>query len=172
MELRRQYSRTSVTRILLRDGTAYFVVLLALNLAQMLTFGKSGAAPVTRLVRLLPSVLVSRFLLNLRQLSRASETQYWSTVTFRVPSSFLGNIGEPLELTIENDDDNVDEEEDFREPVPACRSPTFNDASLSPSGLKSIFDSDKDMYQDSVPNIPEVYSPFDEEDEAAFYNTQ
>lgn len=51
-----------------------------------------------------PAVLVSRFMLNLRQLNRTagesnSDARHFSrfSASFRMPSDFLGNIGEPLD---------------------------------------------------------------------------
>ena len=53
-----------------------------------------------------PSILIVRFMLNLRQLdasdkfSTGSDTRRLSTISaanFRTPTSFLGNVGEPLD---------------------------------------------------------------------------
>ncbi|GJE94522.1 hypothetical protein PsYK624_106920 [Phanerochaete sordida] len=78
-------------------------MLLALNVAQMATF-RVEAAPVSILVSSLPSVLISRFMLNLRHASRppsdrttAASLTEMSFPDFRAPSTFTGNIGEPLD---------------------------------------------------------------------------
>lgn len=56
-----------------------------------------------------PAILISRFLLNLRQVEpgRTDQEQasgqhksYLSGIRFTTPNSFLGNIGEPLDLVV------------------------------------------------------------------------
>ena len=61
---------------------------------------------------------MQRFLLNLKQLSRqpgegsAAAGPPGSSLSFRVPSGFLGNLGEPLEYgPAEEPDDDINEEE-------------------------------------------------------------
>ncbi|EKM60183.1 uncharacterized protein PHACADRAFT_246023, partial [Phanerochaete carnosa HHB-10118-sp] len=58
------------------------------------------------IVSYMPLLLVHRFILNLRQLNHTAEASDNSTnaqrssrfsVSFRMPSDFLGNIGEPLD---------------------------------------------------------------------------
>lgn len=153
--------RMAVTGVLLRDGTVYFIALLALNIAQILTFGRSGAAPVTRLVRLLPLVLVSRFMLNLRQCYSTdldTDAAHFSrfTVSFSTSLSILGNIGEPLDHGEAGGAEEL--AEDLVEPTepPVAAFPGEVYASLSASGWRSIFDSEKSIYADSLPSIQEV----------------
>ena len=57
-----------------------------------------------------PPLLVQRLMLNLRQLDRSphehnSDADHLSrfSVSFRVPSDILGNIGEPLDLSQHSD---------------------------------------------------------------------
>ncbi|GJE86550.1 hypothetical protein PsYK624_026300 [Phanerochaete sordida] len=109
--------KVSVTFFFLRDGTFYFMALSAINAASFFTSvtrGKditSNSAPtqfVEQLLLVLPSVLIQRFILNLRQSAQAAvpdtatgEGRFsrFSAPDFRVQSarSFLGNIGESLE---------------------------------------------------------------------------
>ena len=64
-------------------------------------------------------MLVNRFLINLRklnttdQLSSNSDAQHFSrfSVSFRIPESALGNIGEPLEHGQPEDVDGIEEDE-------------------------------------------------------------
>ncbi|GJE85288.1 hypothetical protein PsYK624_013670 [Phanerochaete sordida] len=63
------------------------------------------ASPADVIAESLPSILVSRFLMNLRQIdtegtehSRNTPSQM-SDVEFTVPRSMLGNLGEPLDDT-------------------------------------------------------------------------
>ena len=65
-------------------------------------------------------MLVHRFMLNLRQLNQINNTQTDSdprhfsrlSIDFRVPSAFLGNIGEPLD---HGQSERVSEDDDMAE---------------------------------------------------------
>ncbi|THG94788.1 hypothetical protein EW026_g6748 [Hermanssonia centrifuga] len=90
--------------MLLRDGTMYFVVLFAINISQVvLTI--VALFPITDIFGVLSPILVSRFLLNLRQLGEPqNETQShfnsrFSIPGFRVPTleSVIGNMGADLD---------------------------------------------------------------------------
>lgn len=56
--------KTSVNDLFLRDGTMYFLILLVLHVSQLVV---AGSYCLTHLEYVLSSVLVSRFLLNLRR---------------------------------------------------------------------------------------------------------
>ncbi|EKM57646.1 uncharacterized protein PHACADRAFT_251384, partial [Phanerochaete carnosa HHB-10118-sp] len=101
-QTRRANVRASLTTCLLRDGQA----LLAINVSQLLTIDSSaGVVPLTAFVVILPPVLINRFMINLRAVdSDALEPSYGSdeqrglsTLQFRRPANFLGNIGESLQ---------------------------------------------------------------------------
>ncbi|GJE99242.1 hypothetical protein PsYK624_154920 [Phanerochaete sordida] len=99
--MRRLNIPSSVTSVLLRDSTAYFFSRLALDLVQLLTFTTSQGTQVDPIAQALLAILVQRFMLNLRQVnptvgSNSSDMEHFSrfSITFKVPSSFLGNIGE------------------------------------------------------------------------------
>lgn len=106
-EMRQLKMGSSVSTILLRDGTIYFVALLVMNILQVVTYSTGlagGAAYAIVFLQALPPLLVQRFMLNLRQLSAPPVDSAAANVAdlsrfsvhFRVPSDFLGNIGEPL----------------------------------------------------------------------------
>ncbi|EKM56463.1 uncharacterized protein PHACADRAFT_207695 [Phanerochaete carnosa HHB-10118-sp] len=105
-EARQLHIHLPASTLLLRDGTIYFIALLAMNIAQMATFWDASInanianVPLTSM----PNVLVNRFLINLRQLSQPTDpsatlmTLDTSALTFAMPASeALGNIGESLE---------------------------------------------------------------------------
>ncbi|EKM56346.1 uncharacterized protein PHACADRAFT_207607 [Phanerochaete carnosa HHB-10118-sp] len=106
-DMRRLGLKFSISAVLLRDGTLYFIVLLAFNIWDILTYSNSNFAEGNYAINFtgyLPPLLVQRFILNLRQLDYAanessSDAQHSShfSVRFGVPSDFLGNIGEPLD---------------------------------------------------------------------------
>ncbi|EKM56285.1 uncharacterized protein PHACADRAFT_207564 [Phanerochaete carnosa HHB-10118-sp] len=107
-EMRRLELGSSISTVLLRDGSLYFVALLAMNILQLLTFTDAfvEANYADAFLQFMPAVLVQRFMLNLRQLSfhtddqeSISDAQHFSllSINFRAPSDFLGNIGEPLD---------------------------------------------------------------------------
>ena len=69
-----------------------------------------------------PLVLVNRFIINLRSLSTASSSQgrssqqhrsRLSALSFRIPDSFLGNIGEDLQEGHELTDDNLNGDQEM-----------------------------------------------------------
>ncbi|GJE93727.1 hypothetical protein PsYK624_098880 [Phanerochaete sordida] len=106
-ESRRLHMKLSASTLLLRDGTLYFIALLAMNITQMATFWDTSInanianVPLTSM----PNVLVSRFLINLRQLGAAPDPNSTSTtdtgdLTFAAParSGVLGDIGGSLDL--------------------------------------------------------------------------
>lgn len=100
--------RSSISTLLLRDGTLYFLVLLASNMSQMLTYSThnvtTAANVANSFLQGMPPVLVQRFMLNLRQYAEdqngeKSNRTLPSSICFNWGhSSILGNIGEPLDL--------------------------------------------------------------------------
>ncbi|EKM50266.1 uncharacterized protein PHACADRAFT_201110 [Phanerochaete carnosa HHB-10118-sp] len=117
---RRLKMKVSLTTCLLRDGTMYFIALLAVNIAQILTYDSSGGiSPMTMFVASLPSLFINRFIINLR--AAGSETsdyslhiggrqQGQSTLQFRRQTDRLGNIGGTLQDVW--GDEPCDEEDD------------------------------------------------------------
>lgn len=106
-QLRRLRTTPSISTLLLRDGTIYFLFLLAVDVAQVMTYQAvniNGVANVALdILQSLPTVLTQRFMLNLRQFDQATagdrsfwDTRQFSTIRFRAPPRVLGNIGEPL----------------------------------------------------------------------------
>ncbi|THG93193.1 hypothetical protein EW026_g7976 [Hermanssonia centrifuga] len=100
--------RTPLSTMLLRDGTVYFAILLMMNIAQVVL----NAVPslenfnfVDTVIQTLQPILISRFLLNLRQVgspeidSQEAFNSQFSVPGFRVPSleSIVGNMGEDLD---------------------------------------------------------------------------
>lgn len=106
-EMRALKLSSSVTTVLLRDGTVYFLTLLIMNILLLVTFTASGLSEggqIDTVLQVMPPVLVQRFMLNLRGLNRTADSTHASdrglpsaSVAFVVPSGFLGNIGEPLD---------------------------------------------------------------------------
>ncbi|THG97992.1 hypothetical protein EW026_g4106 [Hermanssonia centrifuga] len=95
--------------ILLRDGTIYFVALLAMNVAQVMVKtvpSLQDYSPSDSVIEVLNPILICRFLLNLRQLDIAGSedtthepsNSRFSVPGFRVPTlaSIIGNMGEDL----------------------------------------------------------------------------
>ncbi|KAI0085146.1 hypothetical protein BDY19DRAFT_458363 [Irpex rosettiformis] len=95
--------RLSLSTALVQNGTVLFLGLLALNIYQILTYTIPGLFALSSgdpFVEPLPAVLMSRFILNLKQ--AAVETDLESTVnnsTLQFSSNILvGNMGESLDL--------------------------------------------------------------------------
>ncbi|KAJ3556415.1 hypothetical protein NM688_g2039 [Phlebia brevispora] len=102
---------------LLRYGTLYFIVLFIVNLIDGLVVLEPSlviADPLSVISQILPSIILSRLLINLRQInapeaSSAARFSRFSPPNFRMPSisSTIGNLGEPLA----DHEDDVDDEE-------------------------------------------------------------
>ncbi|GJE88910.1 hypothetical protein PsYK624_049980 [Phanerochaete sordida] len=103
-EARRIHLHLSMSSCLLRDGTVYFIALLAMNIAHMATYN-TVISPMSNIINVLPGIFVVRFMFNLRALDGASATPSASAGTpsqlsgahFAVPSHCLGNIGGTLD---------------------------------------------------------------------------
>ncbi|KAI0942142.1 hypothetical protein AcV7_002659 [Taiwanofungus camphoratus] len=92
-------ANVSIVTLLLRDGTIYFSVLLALNVTQMVLFATTSFGDFGLLIDVLTSILLSRFFLNLRQvyLSRGdNDIQLSQMSDLRFASKIVGNMGAPL----------------------------------------------------------------------------
>ncbi|KAI0685328.1 hypothetical protein BC835DRAFT_1421349 [Cytidiella melzeri] len=113
--------RVPVSEILLRDGALFFLALLGTNtvvlLSNVLPTSKVSGLPIVSgsFLQSLPPIIMSRFMLNLRQAACTSgsfptkPTMQWSTIRL-VPSNLIGNIGEPLVFEEENEDQDGDVE--------------------------------------------------------------
>ncbi|KAL4248648.1 hypothetical protein ABKN59_006249 [Abortiporus biennis] len=77
--------------LLLRDGTVYFVLLFALNVT---TIQFNAFSSIPAITEVMSSILVSRFMLNLRDVKLPSDSQV---------SFIVGNLGAPLELENSHD---------------------------------------------------------------------
>ncbi|GJE96341.1 hypothetical protein PsYK624_125350 [Phanerochaete sordida] len=105
-EARRISGASSVTVVLLRDGTIYFGAVLIINILQLLTFtaaaGLSTATYAVPFLESLPPLLMQRCMLNLRTLHNAggdaSEAPLPSrlSLAFRAPT-LLGDAGGELD---------------------------------------------------------------------------
>ncbi|KIP02559.1 hypothetical protein PHLGIDRAFT_26538 [Phlebiopsis gigantea 11061_1 CR5-6] len=98
---RRINMTSSITKCLLRDGNLVF--LLILNIIQIVTFN-STSAPLGPFISTIPSILVSRFIMNLRQagtpaatFSTPDSSALPSAPAFVVPPSYIGAIGGDLD---------------------------------------------------------------------------
>jgi len=116
--------RTPLMTLLLRDGSLYFAAIFTLNVAdvillQLVTFGA-----VADIVTTLSVILISRFMLNLRDLSLAdSEASRSSRAEFssvRFTNVLVGTLGAPL-VHGEPEAGLVDEDPQLKEEKPAQR---------------------------------------------------
>ncbi|KAJ3552742.1 hypothetical protein NM688_g3993 [Phlebia brevispora] len=92
---------------LIQYGTLYFGVILLVNMVSLAVFlihsGSRFTNGISVFVAILPNILISRFIINLRQvesLASGSRSRLcsMSAPRFRVPSipEMIGNLGEPL----------------------------------------------------------------------------
>ncbi|KAH9949955.1 hypothetical protein B0H21DRAFT_819653 [Amylocystis lapponica] len=97
--------KATLTTMLLRDGTVYFATLLVLNFVSLIVLKTSVVEinPVPKFVDAFTCILISRFILKLREvfLTDADDTLRTQFSTERsapqFASRFLGNLGAPLE---------------------------------------------------------------------------
>ncbi|KAJ3557933.1 hypothetical protein NM688_g1205 [Phlebia brevispora] len=109
--------RVTFAATLMRYGTLYFAVLAAVNILPVIILvtppSTSLASAMNALITILPNIVLSRFLINLREVespapSSISRFSQFSAPSFRVPTlgEILGNLGEPLA----NDGEDLDAE--------------------------------------------------------------
>ncbi|KAI0704970.1 hypothetical protein BC835DRAFT_1410304 [Cytidiella melzeri] len=108
MQARNLTSRMPVVTILLRDGTIYFIASLMINVMTLTIIIKYPDVPPVFSVTLTP-ILVSHFILNLRQAASSSSSPYTSggalsEIRFSV-DRLVGNMGEPLEHAANYEDE-------------------------------------------------------------------
>lgn len=92
-----------VSAMLMRDGTIYFITLLVVNVCHLIIYETKGLPYISIFIPTVTAVLISRFLLNLRQVNEDSaggasvNFSQFSAPAFRIPESIIGNLGEELE---------------------------------------------------------------------------
>lgn len=109
----RNHMKTSLSSLLLRDGTLHFVLLTLVTVINMATWPSPGivSQDITYFQATIPNIVICRFLLNLRQLdgasgmSMAAQDHELSTTDYhgsngsnsvRFASRIVGNMGEYL----------------------------------------------------------------------------
>ncbi|KAJ3553969.1 hypothetical protein NM688_g3346 [Phlebia brevispora] len=103
----------SFSATLLQYGTLYFIVLFIVNLADglfVLVPTLQSTNVFSAFVAVLPNIILSRFLINLRQADQpdanGAALSHFSAPNFRMPS-IIGNLGETLS---DGDEDFTDDE--------------------------------------------------------------
>jgi len=109
--------QTRLSTLLLRDGTVYFVAILAMDIVGIVidnnsSVSQSVGSTLTIIEDMMQCMLLSRFMFGLREAylcdqsggtSHAIGSHAWSSVRFTAPN-IMGNIGAPL-----TDGDSLDE---------------------------------------------------------------
>ncbi|GJE85321.1 hypothetical protein PsYK624_014000 [Phanerochaete sordida] len=108
----------SLVQCILRDGTIYFIIILSLNVTQLITYNLTPSEPLSTFGVIIPAILTSRFMMNLRSSSDVggsheppgadTRTRVVSTAHFVVPSDLLGNIGEELDHSQSHLSEDID----------------------------------------------------------------
>ncbi|KAI0769507.1 hypothetical protein BC629DRAFT_787299 [Irpex lacteus] len=102
-----QLINAPLVTIILRDGTIYFIVLLVINILNIIERNTPALFHVDlieSLVQVLPSIVVCRFILNLRQVKRPEVPSVSGNHTPGSSSYFLSNLGQPLQLGEDEED--------------------------------------------------------------------
>ncbi|KAJ3476762.1 hypothetical protein NLI96_g10939 [Meripilus lineatus] len=128
---RRLNTKVTLATLLIRDGTIYFVLLLALNIICAIfdtlplstQFVEGGATFVISFQDGLSSILISRFILDLREVYTSKDQESNNPMSsVRFASQLSGNIGAPLGEApgSRSDDDAI---ENIPEPVYVSEDP-------------------------------------------------
>ncbi|KAJ3559717.1 hypothetical protein NM688_g175 [Phlebia brevispora] len=133
---------------LLQYGTLYFIVVLIVNLADglfVLVPTLQSTNVFSAFVAVLPNIILSRFLINLRQADRpdanSAALSHFSAPNFRMPS-IIGNLGETLsdgDEDLSDDESTADEtcEADPSSPsTPGVDAETFSVADIDTSPVE------------------------------------
>ncbi|KZT02208.1 uncharacterized protein LAESUDRAFT_730378 [Laetiporus sulphureus 93-53] len=123
VEMRKLRIKGSIATMLMRDGTLHFMALLLLNIfnIQYVFTGSQYSGYASNFLLPISSILISRFILNLRQVSYGSvdlDTISHSTLdTLDLPSRLVGNFGAELQDTSLGFDieDNMEDEQGITE---------------------------------------------------------
>ncbi|KAI0696085.1 hypothetical protein BC835DRAFT_894937 [Cytidiella melzeri] len=137
--------RTRVSYLLLRDGTTYFVTILSLNVLSLLSIRVQVFNNMPSLIDTLTSILVSRFMLNLRDsvsegstesglhMSDMSDVRFASQRSFRL----VGNLGNPIHIDDDDEDPVNDCDADIHELPNFAERRTLGVVSVSKVSLRS-----------------------------------
>ncbi|KZT07758.1 uncharacterized protein LAESUDRAFT_724753 [Laetiporus sulphureus 93-53] len=95
----RQIIQNSLSTLIFRDGTIYFVLLLFLNIMQMAVRSVGGAITnyAASFVAPVSSILISRFMINLR-------SEVYGSNSDSIVASIVGNMHSSLSYTASSDD--------------------------------------------------------------------
>ncbi|KAJ3527281.1 hypothetical protein NM688_g8150 [Phlebia brevispora] len=118
----------SISTVLFRDGSIYFIALFILNALQLFLDVIPSIAilePVSNLNQVLPSILISRFLVNLRLVDRSQDgvmsegksLSVLSTPNFCAPTATIDRVVGPMgeSLNIDNSNSWERDSEDYRD---------------------------------------------------------
>ncbi|KAJ3520932.1 hypothetical protein NM688_g9089 [Phlebia brevispora] len=117
-----------------------------------------SANPINDFVHILPNILLSRFLIDLRRVGapNASSITYlsrFSVANFRVPSipSIIGNLGEPL-ADSEEDLDGIEDgrAQLYEDGAGMVLGAEDDDGTVTSSVLSSIYNSTEEVFRDLV----------------------
>ncbi|KAJ3858383.1 hypothetical protein EV359DRAFT_69052 [Lentinula novae-zelandiae] len=110
-------NQSSITQVIIRDGTLYFLLMLVVAIIDMIFQVNSSRYYQSREILILPNILISRLMLNLRTYSEPGNTTISQGQQTRVSSlnfasnQMLGNIGAPLDGGSFNEEEEEEEEE-------------------------------------------------------------
>ncbi|KAI0941874.1 hypothetical protein AcW1_009762 [Taiwanofungus camphoratus] len=152
-KIRRTFSKLhmkgGLVELLQRDGTIYFLALLILNVINVVAIRASQAfGSIPALTEVLTSILISRFILNLRgvhisssgtgsQLSSTAHLSRFSGVYFA--SNMAGNLGAPLGNSLTGADEGTElTSEDEEEPALISDDPLMTGLLAEPDDKGSV----------------------------------
>jgi len=143
---------TSLVTMLLRDGTVYFAFLLILNIANLVAIEEQAFGAIPAISDVVTSILISRFMLNLRGVYTTSDSDLTSSFhpskfsDIRFVNTVVGNLGAPLNTSAPVDDAEAVEDESRSSKIHFSSNPLM--AGLEP--LKLVADGNMSISDGSL----------------------
>ncbi|KAI0086742.1 hypothetical protein BDY19DRAFT_995495 [Irpex rosettiformis] len=140
-EARQLKIKAPLTTLLFRYGTFHFIILLIINVLEMIEYNILFLRTMqvsSSIMQTLPSLIVCRFVLNLRQVKPAGNS--WISGSQSISLRFVGNAGELLQF-------GSDEEEKKQDHFPGCSAQAEEPDNVLP---ETTSNSDKDMARNGI----------------------
>lgn len=113
------FVKGGVMDMLLRGGVQYFGALLLTNATQIIVLRVAKVPYGMSFIAVITSILISRFILNLRRLrtpcNEVRAARFSTLPQSRLSSLLTGNLGEDLSHGLEDEDPDADEDQDLAE---------------------------------------------------------
>ncbi|KAL6300947.1 hypothetical protein BKA93DRAFT_828648 [Sparassis latifolia] len=179
--------KATISTLLLRDGTIYFGTMLALNVVDLIIVQSDVIFnPLPNFIDVITCILISRFLLNLREVvvdgdgNQGESLDVSARLSLQFAASVLGNIGAPLEHTMwsarhEGVEEEGEEEEQRERVLRVSSNPLMVGLGMEDDGVSStelvsvssVYTSSVQRLKSQVQNPVKFSTPHDVENSPA-----